>query len=586
MGVCRQRAESEIDIEENLTQINFKRTKILAAILFVLNFVLLYTDYRNLVTGLWILPLGYKSLFYSHVVLGFGTMLAIFALYIIKSRFGNEINWFHRQYIIVFTFFILNLAAVISGWIDQKIHGQITVYVMACFTITIIYYQKPRITAFLYASSYCFFMILVSISQKDENIRQGHYVNVSISVLIAYILSTLIYKLMQSDLAQRYSLEALVTERTKELESANQLLKQEINERNRANERALRLASIVESSNDGIIGMSLEGIVIDWNVAAERIFGFSQEEMVGQHISKLVPEEKYNQLEKILSELNSGENVSLFETELLSQDSKITNVALTMSPIVNFLGGIVGYSTIVIELTEKKRLEEEIARLDRLNLVGEMAACICHEVRNPMTTVKGFLQLTRNKQDAKNKEFFDLMIKELDRANSILSEFLSISRNKVTIFEQCNINDIITSILPLVEADAINNDKVLSAELNNIPDLQLNIMEIRQLILNLVRNGFESMSAGGKLSITTFSSEREVVLAVADQGIGIEPHVLEKLGTPFFTTKLDGTGLGLAVCEGIISRHNGKLKVETSDKGSTFYVYFYTLLADMQALHK
>jgi signal transduction histidine kinase len=197
-----------------------------------------------------------------------------------------------------------------------------------------------------------------------------------------------------------------------------------------------------------------------------------------------------------------------------------------------------------------------------------------------MTTVKGFLQLTRNKQDAKNKEFFDLMIKELDRANSILSEFLSISRNKVTIFEQCNINDIITSILPLVEADAINNDKVLSAELNNIPELQLNVTEIRQLILNLVRNGFESMSTGGKLSITTFSTEREVVLAVADEGIGIEPHVLEKLGTPFFTTKLDGTGLGLAVCEGIISRHKGKLKIETSDKGSTFYVYFNTTLID------
>jgi signal transduction histidine kinase len=114
--------------------------------------------------------------------------------------------------------------------------------------------------------------------------------------------------------------------------------------------------------------------------------------------------------------------------------------------------------------------------------------------------------------------------------------------------------------------------------------LQLNVTEIRQLILNLVRNGFESMSTGGKLSITTFSTEREVVLSVADEGIGIEPHVLEKLGTPFFTTKLDGTGLGLAVCEGIISRHNGKLKVETSDKGSTFYVYFNTPAAEQAGI--
>ncbi|HZW81976.1 MAG TPA: PAS domain S-box protein [Candidatus Deferrimicrobium sp.] len=572
--------ERKDDIDRMLTELNFNRTKILAGILFLVNLLLLYSDYVNKVHGLWILPNGYKSLFYSHVVLGLGTMLAIFVSYLIKSYFGNEINWFHRLYINVFAFFILNLAAVISGWVDQNIHGQISVYVMACFVIAIIYYQKPRITGLLYVSSFCAFMVLVSKSQNDMSIRVGHYVNASISVIIAFILSALIHKLMQSDLALRYSLEAQVTERTKELQSANNLLKQEISERKRADEKVLRLASIVESSNDGIIGMSPEGIVIDWNYAAQRILGFTQEEMIGRHIRELVSEEKYTQLGKILSELNSGKRVSLFETEILRRDSKIANVALTVSPIVNTHGNIVGYSTIVIELTEKKRLEEEIARLDRLNLVGEMDACICHEVRNPMTTVKGFLQLTRNKQDHKIKEFFDLMIMEMDRANSILSEFLSISRTKVTIFEQGNLNDIINSILPLVQADAINNEKLVTAELSNIPDLQLNVTEIRQLVLNLVRNGFEAMSTGGKLNITTFTTEKEVVLAVTDEGVGIEPHVLEKLGTPFFTTKLDGTGLGLAVCEGIISRHNARLKVETSDKGSTFYVYFNTSSAD------
>ncbi|HWQ42885.1 MAG TPA: ATP-binding protein, partial [Desulfosporosinus sp.] len=226
------------------------------------------------------------------------------------------------------------------------------------------------------------------------------------------------------------------------------------------------------------------------------------------------------------------------------------------------------------EVFERKRAEEEIIRLDRLNLIGEMAASISHEVRNPMTTVKGFLQLLRNKQDLKDKEYFDLMIEELDRANSILSEFLSISKNKATMYEWHNINDIVTSTLPLIQADAQANDKLLTVELNNVPDLQLEIQEIRQLLLNLVRNGFEAMSNGGQLKIITFSSSIEVILGVSDEGKGIEQNMLEKLGTPFFTTKEQGTGLGLAVCYGIASRHNGRISVETSPKGTTFYVCF------------
>jgi signal transduction histidine kinase len=226
------------------------------------------------------------------------------------------------------------------------------------------------------------------------------------------------------------------------------------------------------------------------------------------------------------------------------------------------------------EIIERKRAEAEIIRLDRLNLIGEMAASISHEVRNPMTTVKGFLQLLKNKQEAKDKEYFDLMIEELDRANSILSEFLSISKNKATMYEWYNINDIVTSTLPLIQADAQTYDKLLTVELNNVPDLQLEIQEIRQLLLNLVRNGFEAMPNGGQLKIRTFSSGSEVILGVSDEGNGIEQNMLEKLGTPFFTTKEQGTGLGLAVCYGIVARHKGRISIETSPKGTTFYVYF------------
>lgn len=438
-------------IEEILTYVNFNRTRKLSIILFLANVGFLLIDYINRARGLWVND-GYRYLFYSHVVLGLVTLLYILVYYRIKVLSSNDITLVHKVYVILFASFILNLSAIISGWIDQKIHAQITVYVMICIIIAVVYNYKPKITAFLYGLGWVAFMIFVAISQKDTNIRQGHYLNASLLVVISYFLSTILYKLKIQDLMHEYNLENIVTERTKELQTANNLLTREI--------------------------------------------------------------------------------------------------------------------------LERKRAEEEIIRLDRLNLIGEMAASISHEVRNPMTTVKGFLQLLRNKQESKGKEYFDLMIEELDRANSILSEFLSISKNKATMYEWYNINDIVTSTLPLIQADAHNNDKLLTVELNNVPDLQLDIQEIRQLLLNLVRNGFEAMSNGGQLKIRTFSSNSEVTLGVSDEGNGIEQYMLEKLGTPFFTTKEQGTGLGLAVCYGIASRHNGRISVETSPEGTTFYVYF------------
>ena len=439
-------------IEGVITWDNFNRSRTLAIILFLANVIYLFIDFINRAKGAWIINDGYYYLFYSHVVLGLVSLLYILLFYRIEAHSSKEITLFHELSVILFSFFILSLAAVISGWIDQKIHGQITVYIIGCITIAVMFNYNPKAIALLYGSSCAVLMILLTISQKDPNIRQGNYINASLIVMISFFLSSLLYKLKQQDLLHKYYLEDLVAERTKELQTANDLLSQEI--------------------------------------------------------------------------------------------------------------------------LERKRAEIEMAKLDRLSLVGEMAASISHEVRNPMTTVKGFLELLRNKQEPQDKEYFDLMIEELERANSILSEFLSISRTKPTIVESHNINDLVTSTLPLIQADAQNNDILLTVELNNVPDLLLDIQEIRQLLLNLVRNGFEAMSSGGQLRIKTFSTNSEVALVVSDEGNGIEQCMLEKLGTPFFTTKEQGTGLGLAVCYGIVSRHNGRISVETSPKGSSFSAYF------------
>lgn len=349
----------------------------------------------------------------------------------------------------------------------------------------------------------------------------------------------------------------------------------DVTKRNRDQEKAYRLASIVESTDDGIIGMDTEGTVLYWNPGAERVYGYTQEEIVGKSISMIFHVDRHDELVEIFSKAQKGEKISHLETERRHKNGQMIEVSITVSPIKDDLGKVIGVSTILRDISAKKQMERELARLDRLNLIGEMAAGISHEVRNPMTTVRGFLQLLYDKEgNAGNRSYYNLMIAELDRANAILTEFLSISRTKMTERRSQNLNEIIKSMAPLLEASAVSSNKRIQIEMEELPDLLLDDKETRQVILNLSRNGLEAMDEGGILTLRTFTKDNEVILEVRDQGHGISTELIGKLGTPFFTTKSEGTGLGLAICYGIAARHEARIEVESGERGSVFYVRY------------
>ena len=228
------------------------------------------------------------------------------------------------------------------------------------------------------------------------------------------------------------------------------------------------------------------------------------------------------------------------------------------------------------DITEKKKYEKELKRLSNLDFIGQMAAGISHEIRNPMTTVRGFLQLLRKEDELKKHNgYFNLMIEELDRANSIITEFLSIGNTRTSNLEMLDLNSIIRDITPLIKIDTCNQNKFIQFDKKDIPELLLNRNEIRQLVINLYRNGLEAMSTGKVLTISTYREDGNcVVLAVRDQGEGISPEIVEKLGTPFYTTKDNGTGLGLGICYAIVARHNAKIEIQTGSEGTTFFVKF------------
>ena len=195
-----------------------------------------------------------------------------------------------------------------------------------------------------------------------------------------------------------------------------------------------------------------------------------------------------------------------------------------------------------------------------------------------MTTVRGFLQLLKEVEKyADEIDSFNLMIEELDRANSIITEFLSLAKNKMVEIKPVNLNTVINNVYPLILAKAMMQDKIISLNLDDIPDLLLDEQEVRQLILNLINNGLESIPEGKIVFLSTYTSDNQVILAVRDQGEGIKEEIIEKLGTPFFSTKEGGTGLGLAICYGIASRYNAKIEIDTGPNGSIFYVCFPTI---------
>lgn len=260
---------------------------------------------------------------------------------------------------------------------------------------------------------------------------------------------------------------------------------------------------------------------------------------------------------------------------LICKDKTTLWIEQKCVPIYDAKGQLIALEGIIRDITVRKKLEQMTSRFDKMNMVGSMAATVAHEIRNPLTTVRGYLQvLGRKDKFQTEQEKFKLMIEEIDRANNIIREYLSLSQKKASNFKTGSLNKIIQALLPLIQADATTSKIYTQIELTSIPELLLDDNEIRQLLLNLVRNSIEAMPAGGNLIIRTFMEDSKVVLSISDQGSGIPAHVLDKLGTPFFTTKDTGTGLGLPICYQIAHRHNAVIKINTSDEGTTFLVNF------------
>jgi PAS domain S-box-containing protein len=344
----------------------------------------------------------------------------------------------------------------------------------------------------------------------------------------------------------------------------------------------LLLAAIVESSDDAIIAKNLDGIITSWNAAATRLFGYEPEEMIGQSVLKLIPPELQDDEPEILRKLRAGERIDHYETHRVGKDGSRLDVSLTISPIRNAEGQVIGASKIARDISDRKRAEAALIQTEKLAAVGRMAAAIAHEVNNPLEAVTNLAYLlTRHPSlDKEARGYASMLLDEVGRVSHITKQTLAFYRDSARP-APVNLPELLDSELELHRPLMMKKNIRVSKTYRHQPVLVRGFAgELRQVFANLILNAIDALPRDGRLRVKVdgaSSSGGEVRVTIADNGCGIASQGRARLFQPFFTTKAGrGNGLGLWVSGGIIRKHGGRIRVHTSTapgrSGSVFTV--------------
>lgn len=350
-------------------------------------------------------------------------------------------------------------------------------------------------------------------------------------------------------------------------------------------ERGLALlAAIVESSDDAIISCDLNGTVTSWNRGAERTFGYTAEEMVGQATSKLASPSCQEDTELVLEKIRHGETVDHYETTRRHKDGSDIIVSMTVSPIRDHSGKLIGASKVSRDITSTRRAEQALRNSEKLSVAGRMAASIAHEINNPLEAITNLLYLVEHERLSEEaRSYLTLAQHELARVSHIASQTLGFFRSTQGL-AATQLNEIADSAISLHLGRLTTCNVVVQKEYLPQQAIFVHEGELRQVLVNLVGNALDAMPAGGRLRIRIREAShpatgiRGVRIVVADTGTGMSSTTRRQLFEPFYTTKgAVGTGLGLWVSSQIVSRHKGRISVRSNQSpghsGTVFSIF-------------
>lgn len=320
---------------------------------------------------------------------------------------------------------------------------------------------------------------------------------------------------------------------------------------------------IITSLPVGLIATDKDGKIAFYNSAAERITGLDLAQALGKNPDTVLPV----QLCRLKESLNLGKTISEKEMECEFSENKIVPVSISASKIVNEEDQFVGQILIIRDLCEVRRLQDELLRKEKLAAIGDLAAGVAHEIRNPLSSIKGIASYYKNKfeDDSNDKEMAGIMIEEVDRLSRVINELLEFARPKELNRKPSDINKLLEHSTRLVEQEATTQEIDIQLNLTSNPvEADVDPDRLTQCFLNLFLNALQAMKGGGKLTIfTSTDGKGNITIDIKDIGSGISEENLSKIFDPYFTTKPKGTGLGLAIVHKIIEAHQGQIKVRS-----------------------
>jgi PAS domain S-box-containing protein len=272
----------------------------------------------------------------------------------------------------------------------------------------------------------------------------------------------------------------------------------------------------------------------------------------------------------IWSTIERGE---VWKGEILNQakDGSRYWLDTTIVPFVYLNGEHYQHIGIQYDITEQKKNEETLVKTEKLSMIGELAAGIAHEIRNPLTTIRGFVQLLT--EEGKEQEYAHTILEEIERINFIVNEFMVFAKPHTIYFSNCNIKNILISVIKFLDPEALLKNIIIEYKFP-IEEVVVNgeKNQLKQVFLNLIKNSIESMPSGGRVSVTMEKTHKNISITIKDEGVGMEEEQIKKLGEPFFTTKQEGNGLGLMVSYKIIQNHKGTINVISERNLGTSFI--------------
>ncbi len=354
-------------------------------------------------------------------------------------------------------------------------------------------------------------------------------------------------------------------ERAEELRSASFQLKR----------AKLETDDILQHMRSGLITLGQSGRIVYFNRTAEEILGKQREEVVGRSFEEVISP-CFPELGELMREsLYSGKGESRGELLIQGEKGQIP-VGINTSVLRDNQKGIRGVIAVFQDLSEVKKLEEKMRKADRLAAVGQLSANVAHEIRNPLSSIRGSVEVLKSelKLDGEEGKLMDLIVKESDRLNGILQDFLSFARPGKGKFEILDLRELVNQVATLLKKEPVRPPEPrIEVKLGDKPLwVKGDEDQLKQVLFNLGLNGLEALEGEGWLRFEALHSrDGKIRLAVSDNGRGISPSVREKIFQPFFSTKRGGTGLGLSIAERIMEEHGGQIEVKSQmGKGTTF----------------